>query len=311
MTAKILYTGDVKLKLNLADCILKGNIHTIEIQVNQLAPGLTNVQMPSTTGQKYIKKLGNRYIINVSNYIVHSDAEYLSEFQSSLDAIISDAGIIDYKITRIDFKIDNFTSEYRDFTKLNRTLMLMFAYLEIARLKLKKENTKRKVKTTNRINFDNLAPCGVWIEASSQWTIDYYDKAHQTDNRKLCNRLEFRNTATYSNVKEAIDVLCHDLKAMNGKYKKVQEVYNKSLLNAYEYESKEAGFSMIEFIGKHKEFICTTKQLKEFLHNIGEKDIDNKAKRYMRKYGILRYSQKEIDQAIDIYLASIKEFMEG
>ena len=288
---------------------LKASVHTAEVKSEDVS---------LIDGQKdYIKTVISKdgrqstSVINANKY--GNDIFNYRRFREVFDAILTESGIIDYRLTRADMRLDNYDpTHYRAFAKLNNYLIsaLMVTY-----------KVKNSYKTLDLMTEDQIS---IAIK-NDYFEVENYDRGHKnivTGNTKEIAqaRLEERSKAKtwrklndeqliYADSEWNMNMLKHEFtvgwserwdKARKN-LKLVQDTYNDELVKKYfdGLNARPVQFrTLTDFLIQKHDCIFTSMQMVDLLKRLGVTNAENLAKYHKKRYGIEYFSQKDVDYAI-------------
>lgn len=312
-------------KQKLHDYWHTGGIHTLSIVV----PG--TVQATTQAAQDCISvtirttkdgEIESLVTINPNKY--HGDIFRFSEFKKTVEAILNECGITEYRFIRTDLRMDNYAPrQYELYSKLNRYLLMavMITY-----------GIKNKYFSGDLLTLDQLTQ----VIKGRDFEIENYDRAaksRQTENHaELAQyRLEIRtmpsgwrkiyaaDNGKTSNMELLKAELLGDwfqrLDAALSNLDKVQAIYNEILERKWNTlkDAKPVQFgSVTEFVRRYQGVIFTRKQLIDLYQHIDDSGADpvQKANNYKKRYGIEFFSKADMQAAVQEIKRCIEHFCE-
>lgn len=289
----------------LKDYKLTGSFHTLEIQTDGIAAASESYkQAVSSNTIKEIKDgIITKTILNLNK--IDGDIFNYPDFRKALDAVITDAGIKDYAISRADFRLDNYDKEhYQMFSKLNKYLISMLAVT---------------YSVTNAYKTEDLFSQKLRSIAikNKYFEIENYDKEAESHGLDMaCSRLEERTKSFSDDLKREFTQkwFARWDKAVKNK-NKVEKRYNDELEKIYK-AGKDAFpvqfRSLTDFLIQYQNCIFSKRQMIDLLSRFDEVGADKaatRAKNHKQKYGIEYFSDHDIERAIaEIKRATLEFF---
>lgn len=312
-------------KQKLHDYWHTGGIHTLSIVVPGTVQATTQAAQDCiavtirTTKDGEIESL---VTINPNKY--HGDIFRFSEFKETMEAILNECGITEYRFIRTDLRMDNYAPrQYELYSKLNRYLLMavMIAY-----------GIKNKYFSGDLLTLKQLTQ----VIKGRDFEIENYDRAaksRQTENHaELAQyRLEIRTMpsgwrkiyAADNDKSSNMELLKADLlgewfqrfDAALSNLDKVQEAYNEILEKEWSVakDAMPVQFgSITEFVRRYQGVIFTRKQLIDLYQHIDDSGADpvQKANNYKKRYGIEFFSKADMQAAVQEIKRCIEHFCE-
>lgn len=291
---------------------LLASVHTTQIEtMNEYDDAPEYIK--NCVNSRFRKKDGGELLILNLNRLVGDLFSY-HDFTVAFDTVVSEIGIEEYAIKRIDMRFDSYDSDhYREYQKLNRYLISMLACAY---------ETKNNYKTDGLFSQRQIS---VAIK-SDDFEIENYDREVKNQNTgnvteqaksRLEERSKRKDRSTIWKVKDLEDIFCKTwfrrwdkaYKCMND----VQRRYNEALAKIY-YEDKDkkpAVFkSVSEFLRRYQDCIFTKKQLIDLLTRIGVENPETAAKNFKNRSGIEFFSKSDIKYAVDQIKRSTLRYFE-
>lgn len=248
----------IKSKLNSIN--LHSNIHTISICSTEYpkikADGVTRIHsyIREQTGE-----LTYTTQINPNKY-VGSEVYNYNDFQNILNEIVKAIGINEYRITRVDFKIDSYNDNYNELLKLNKLVILL---LSIA------YNIKNRYQSFEPLTLENLT-----VRVQNEYLeAENYNKGIESNYTDIAqNRLEVRSKAllkTKKSIPELLDSWLAKFDALPQYFEQLQSMCNTEIVRRWPLEQNIKVKSLSEYIRKYQDNIYSRKQLIELYDKIG------------------------------------------
>ncbi len=272
---------------------LRGSIHTLSVkgqnnisvlspEVSSCVTGCVNNKDGEVTRILNLNKLGNE---------IYSYSEFKDKLLYVLDAL----NMLDnYKITRVDFRLDSYSEKFfQDYLKMHRYMLSAMAL---------SYKVKNGYKTDGLFSLKTQSLCikGRHIEVENY---DKYVESSGTDS--AYSRLEERSKQFLSQndiPREFLEVWnSRWLKALNN-LELVQEKYNDSLYRLFQEQVNTVPKkfrNVRDFIMQHQDCIYTHNQLVDLLKLLGITEPESKANHYKQDYGIEFFSKTNLDKAIN------------
>lgn len=284
---------------------LHGGIHTLSVLGSYTSA--VNSNGIKTFGYRLDRETGefvSSYKINPNSFAFCND-QYLNsfkEFKATMEEIKTSCLKSDYKITRVDFRIDNYSDEYAKFFKINKIVILLLA---------RKLNINNQWQSYEPIKLYNKT-----IRVQNKFfEMEYYDRYDKTKKNGLTKaRLELRNKALNCQIKD-IPLLINQwrdlLKSIISEYASLQDIYNEELIKLWEYEKTfNKKISIIDFVKSNRDNICTTTQLQKLLLVMGAKNPTKLSYKYTHLACIELISENELKKYVNIIIKALIGFRE-
>ena len=272
-------------------------IDTIEVRSNTPTP-YNNID------KQFMRKIERRdtntesytYILNPDTANSNIPIYDCSTYYNISDYMINSLELTEPTKTRIDFRFDCFNNNYEKYAKLNKLLILLIAY---------KYNLLNIYESTNPLI---LKPLTVRAQ-NTRLEVENYNKALESPNDIVKNRLEFRSKQLYNNDNESIKEYSEFKKWCERiqesitpeNYKALQDSLNTALYGNYLIEQQETrNFSVNEFLYEYRNSIFTSKQLADLYKRMGYNDPEQSAKKYIKRKGAVLFSLKDLKIYTDI-----------
>lgn len=290
--------------------VLTGSYHTLEIKSKETVP-TQNKQISKCITTK-INSEGTIATSKINSNKLVGDIFTFSEFKKILDIILKENGINEYRITRADMRLDNYSDEhYQAFAKLNKYLISAVALTY---------SIKNRYKTVELINENQLS---IAVK-NDYFELENYDRAAKSEITKNITepakaRFEERTVSRKwreLNGGDKFFVSDWNFQLLKKEFttgwetrwnkarenlKLVQDTYNEELVKKY-YQTKNSYpvqfRTLTDFLIRYQESIFTSRQMINLLKCLGIENAENRAKYHKKRYGIEYFSQKDVDFAI-------------
>ena len=310
-------------KKKLQDYKLTGSLHTLSIK----SPGVVenvpeDVSKCISSSSVHTKGVKTTSVINPNKLM--GDVFKFSEFKTTMDTILSAAGITDYQLIRADMRFDSYDPEhYHRFTKLNRYLISMIAVTYATKNNYKAENLFSQKQLTVAIkndyfeleNYDRAAkskntgnhvePAQARIEERTigrGWRTIYGCAASDIDNMDLI-KTEFSDS-WFARWDKAVQNITEVHRRYNDE---LEMIYNNEK-NSFPTRFR----SLTDFLIQYQECIFCKSQMIDLLSRFEEvKNPKQRAENHKKRYGIEYFSQNDVQAAINEIKRATKEFFEN
>ncbi len=285
---------------------MTASIHTLSIKFNGFT-GSIQKEVKDCMKSGFFEESGiTSSKINVNR--LYGDIYKYSEFQTALNTILLDAGVKDYRITRVDVRLDSYDKEhYKRYMKLNRiiTSLLGTTY--------KTQNNYRCVDL-----FSNKQ-LSIAVK-NDYFQIEHYDKNQQSQGRdRAKSRLELRSlkwNTTEDKLKDKfIAEWEHRLDKSVENYGKMQMRYNDELVQLFKQEMNKYPKrynNLTGFLLQYQDCIFTKEQMIDLLKRFDEvSNPQNKEKNHRQKYGIDYYSKLDVLEAVEIIKRAVRAYFDS
>jgi|GEM_PF-6789157 len=212
-----------------------------------------------------------------------------SAFKEVMEKVFDEIGVSDFKWKRIDLSFNTMNNQYyENYTKLNRLLIACFA------------SANNDCNTYDTKDFWSGRTKSLATKNSYR-EIEFYDKKDESQNRSpYYSRLELRSLRVCSDIEtEFLNLWFHRLDKALQQFENVQHKFNQHMAEVYLNDLKKKKherqfLSINSFLMTRKDYIFTSKQMKNLLMLIGlnEKQAQNKAYNF-KKYHKIEYFKKE------------------
>jgi len=285
-----------------------GNNHTTEIRSNDI-PKIPDNQKFFTSiwidPQKRTGEVISKSKVNVSNF---GEGEVLtySHFMSVIDKIINIVQLSDFTFRRSDFKLDSFViNDYDNFFKLNKLIVMLFTCIFTIKV-------KDRAETTDLFTNDRYS---IFIK-NDDVEIQFYDKVRESEGKNpATSRLEFRKKRMETKDLSTIgDYWCKQLSKLSSHYEELQQKINNELIAVYWRDKNKYPVlfrSANEFIMQHQSSIFSHKQLTDLYQRMGYTSAAKRAKNYKYRYGLERFSKRDIDEIAKKYQTAVRFYFEN
>lgn len=237
------------------------------------------------------------------NVYLYGDAAYINDFKE-FRHILKDITKRYFEdqpiITRVDFRIDNYGGQYTDLLKINKIVLLLLAkYLNI----------------NNR--WESTDPIALYRKTvraqDKRYEIEYYDRFDKTGREGLTrSRLEVRNKGLKVPINAMPGLLrewCERLKNIVVNYDALQNEYNSKLFSLWQDEREQRiTVSVLDFVRKYQQNICTSQQLQKLLAMMGANNPKMLAYEYRYKADMEFISANDLKQYTKILKRALQEF---
>lgn len=235
------------------------------------------------------------------------DTSYFDGYKFCIDDMFRKAQFKRPVKTRIDFRFDNYDTEYKDCYKVNKLLLLLIA-------------TKYKVKNTYQ-SIDMLTAEQKTIRIQTKYfEVEFYNKQIEEPESSIKTRLELRSKALYNDYSEAEEQE-KEIKQLDLWVKRLTGICDADLLNTVtdrlnahlierysELKAQRKINNIAEFVTKYDDFFFTRKQLVSFYSSIGIEYPEQTATNYKRNHKIEFFSLRELRNYVGDILASVYLF---
>ena len=285
---------------------LTASIHTVSIMFDGMIDSIEDVRISDCIQSSYFKN-SKKTSCKINVHRLNGDILKYSEFQAALDTVTVSAGIKEYKITRVDVRLDSYDVEYyRKYCKLNRLLLslLSTAYTVTNNYQCNHMYTGEQLSLSIRNDY---------------FQVEYYDKAQQSKGRdRAKSRLELRSLKKKLLPDKLKMQFLEDwnrrLDNAVGYFENMQMKYNDELEKLYLQDQMTVPrkyTSINNFLVQYQESIFTKKQMINLLERLKEvKNPQNKAKNFRQKYKIEYYSLRDVQEYIEQIKEAVVQFFE-
>lgn len=238
----------------------------------------------------------------------------LSEYKSTIKDIFDELKLENLEIRRIDFRFDDYSSEYRDLFKLNQLLFLLLSI----RLSINNDYSSYGIKSPE---MKTLRIQNSRIEA------EFYNKKKQEPNGNIKCRLELRSKGLKyilehipdETIIEKIELMkwIDNLNAISElkkeDYDKIIEGLNNEIIKCYKSDVDHNEYTKTDYnsmIQRYNKYIYTRRQLVDLYRRLGYCSAESMASKYKGRHtGIEFFSIYEIRKYIKHIFASARTFI--
>ncbi len=221
-------------------------------------------------------------------YIVDS----YSEFQKIVQKLFDEIGVTDFKWKRIDLSFNTMNScYYENYTKLNRLLIACIA------------DSANDYNTHDTKNFWNGKTKSL-VTKNGYREVEFYDKNDESNGKSpYFSRLELRSKRISECIEhEFLELWFTRLDKATKHFENVQERFNRNMAELYisdmaKRKRDREFLSVNSFLMARKDYIFTSKQLKDLLVMIGfpkDKAV-NKAYNFKKHHTIEYYKKEDLE----------------
>ena len=274
------------------DIELIGGIDTLEVTTSTYLPPDTFAFITHDSTRRYAQDEGRepKYKYRFNPDKTHFDTSTLMGYKAALDTMITTTAVINPVKTRIDFRFDNYASEYTNTFKLNKLLVLLIA---------EKYDIKNRYQCIDLLTAELKTLCikNKYIEAEA------YNKAIEEPGSLIQWRLELRSKALYDDEDEENK----ELRELNKWYVRLADAtttanfnalineINIHLMRRYAEQKAKGEFARDnEFIVKYADFIFSTRQLTDLYKRMGYARPEKQTTTYRKNHKIEFFSLGQI-----------------
>ncbi len=293
--------------MNINDIELHAGIHTLYI-VTDDTPNNNNVKGVSKIHSTINQNTGvilHGMKINPNKYL-YGDHQYInsySEYARTIDEMMRIKGIEDYRIQRVDFRIDNYNNTFDNLYKLNNAIVHMLA------MSLNIDNRYKSSKGDMPHNI---------VARNSTKEIECYNRIEKEGEGLTKTRLELRQfykleKAVY---KDSIINICEEwIRILNNKlmsmyYSRFQTEQTRRICQEWRKGTENGTIrNHIDLIARNKNYIYTSDQMNKVCNGLGlATDVGYVYRcrigiEYYKLCDIMQYIEK-ITDALNIFLTS-------
>ncbi len=286
---------------------LTASIHTISIIFDGKIDIIDEGRINDCIQCSYFADTGRTNCkINVNR--LYGDIYKYSEFKTVLDTIIANVGIEEYRISRVDVRLDSYDkNDYEKYAKLNRLLLSLLgtAY-----------STPNNYKSIDLFTHQQLS----MSVRNDYFQVECYDKYRQSNGKDLAkSRLEFRSLKKRIGIEDLKDKFIEEWdrrweKALKS-FDEMQLKYNQALEREYkqdQFNYPRKYTSVNNFLRQYQECIFTKNQmidLAERFENV--RNPKNLEKNYRQRYGIEYYDFQNVKEILQGIRESVIHFFES
>lgn len=240
------------------------------------------------------------------NRFGYISTEY-SEFKEIVQGVFDEIGIEDFEWKRIDLSFNSMDScHYEDYAKLNRLLIACIA------------DSSNDTNTYDTKNFWNGKAKSLATKNGYR-EVEFYDKKDATNYKSpYYSRLELRSKRISGSIEhEFKDIWFERLDKAVRHFEKVQERFNQNMAESYMRDLAKKKhdrdyLSITSFLMAKREYIFTSKQMRNLLMMIGlsENEARNKAYNFKKQHSIEYYKKEDLEAIVDEIKVRIIEYFE-
>ena len=229
-----------------------------------------------------------------------------SDFQKVMKTVFDEIGVDDFKWKRLDLSFNtlNDSEYYENYTKLNRLLIACFA------------SATNDFNTYDTRNF--WSGCTKSLATKNNYReVEFYDKQDQTQRKSpYYSRLEFRSLRMRGDIEtEFLKIWFDRLDKAAQEFENVQHKFNQHMaeiyLNDLKKKKQERQFlSINSFLMTRKDYIFTSRQMKNLLMLIGlnEEQAKNKAYNFKKHHKIEYFKKTDLESIVSEIKARITDY---
>lgn len=221
-----------------------------------------------------------------------------STFEGILNYIISDMGLSEYYLNRVDFRVDNFTGHYDDYLKINRLLLLLIDY---------DWDRHNRYESHDFLTLDNLT---LRIQ-SKRFEVEYYNKREQAPAGLVESRLELRSKALTGDdlIPNLIEEWCRRLDRTPNPYHAILDKQNLFLIQRY-VEERTLLKSDWEFVRRYEGNIFSRQQLATLFESLSIKNPLKAANNFFDKNRrVTRISQDDVASYAQLVTTALRDYL--
>lgn len=287
------------------------SIHTIEAKSHDI-PNIPEQMINSTyisakmsTPNKDTGQISSTSKINVSNFGEGEVLKY-SQFKRIIGEITEQVGLQKWYYSRADLKFDSFgIGNYNNYLKLNKLLTMLFTMV----FTIKPKNQKQAI----GLFTDEVT--SLWVK-NDDIEIQCYNKDEQSEGKNPADaRFEVRRKRLYTDDISIIrDYWLKKFDQLPQYYNQLQDKINDYLIQSY-LQDKDKLPKVFrnenDFVMQHQNSIFCHRQLVDLYQRMGFKNADRKARNYKARYGLERFSKKDIEVILSKYKQGIKNYFDN
>lgn len=278
------------IKMSIESKVFHFGIHTLEISHNGVAFA-KSIETERCINSKFSRiypheGITREWIVLNPNRYYERYITTFSEFKNVLSQILHDLDIEEFKIIRVDFRIDDEEDTYEQLLKFNKLFALLYA---------------SKYKVNRYQSFDPLTLEGLAISINNNtFEIQNYNKNLQSDGcDDFQNRLELRtkriNFSSLDDIPEAFTFWKRSFSKTYIQFVQLQHLCNASLVKRWRGEAGNLVRSQSEFIRKYQENFFTRSQLIDYLETIQpEGDVKKRASNLVYENDIVLFKAENV-----------------
>lgn len=305
---------------------LTGSIHTLQIKSSDIPEIPTELQeCISSSTRKNHGMIEAISIINPNKLL--GDCFSFTEFEDCFTSILEECGVTDYKLMRVDFRMDSYESEfYRVYAKLHKYLLSCLAVTYNVRNAYKTENLFSNRLLSMAIKNDYLQCECYNREEKSKLTENHEEKAKsRLEERTMPKSWRMIASKKFENNMESNleDIRREFVNTWSDRWKKaiatpnVEAVWSKFNSElARIYQEDKAAYpvkfrSLTDFLIQYQDCIFCHRQLVNLLELIGVDNPESRARNHKKRYGIEYFSKCDLKKAVaEIKRATCEFFSE-
>lgn len=236
-------------------------------------------------------------------YIV---TEY-STFKKIVRNIFTELGLDDFEWRRVDLSFNSMDScHYENYAKLNRLLIACIAF------------SSNDANTYDTKNFWNGKAKSLATKNGYR-EVEFYDKRDASNNKSpYYSRLELRSKRISSSIEHEFQCIWFErLDRALQYFEQVQDRFNRNMAETYledlEKRKQDRDYiSVTNFLLAKKEYIFTSKQMRNLLMLLGltEKEARYKAYNFKKQHSIEYYKKEDLEAIVNEIKVKITEYFE-
>lgn len=241
-----------------------------------------------------------KYVVNPDKANGNRTITSYSEYQKVFEMMIEKMELTNPSISRIDYRFDRYSGNYKDSLKLNTALLLLLS---------QEYKVRNKYSSKDLLTAEDLT---IRIQ-NKYFESEYYNKRIESPNESIESRLELRTKCLADGADEVNELDLWfariDKAVTRTKYRELLETINYHLILEYKSE-KESNPSIKpnEFLYEHRSRIFSRNQLKEFYSKLGYGNPNEAAKKFISRRNVETVSYKEIQDYINVLIIASETF---
>lgn len=302
---------------------LTGSIHTLQVKSADIPEIPTKLQeCISSSIRKSNGKIEAISIINPNKLV--NDCQSFTQFEECFSSILKECGVTDYKLMRVDLRLDSYDSEhYRLYAKLHKYLLSCLAVTYKVRNVYKTENLFSNQLLSMAIKNEYIQCECYNREEKSKLTENHEEKAKsRLEERTMPKSWRMIASKKFENKSESNieDMRREFVDNWSDRWKKaiatpnVEDVgvkFNSELAKIYQ-EDKAAYpvkfRSLTDFLIQYQDCIFCHRQLVNLLELIGVDNPESRARNHKKRYGIEYFSRSDLKKAVDEIKRATEKF---
>lgn len=302
---------------------LTGSIHTLQVKSADIPEIPTKLQeCISSSIRKSNGKIEAISIINPNKLV--NDCQSFIQFEECFSSILKECGVTDYKLMRVDLRLDSYDSEhYRLYAKLHKYLLSCLAVTYKVRNVYKTENLFSNQLLSMAIKNEYIQCECYNREEKSKLTENHEEKAKsRLEERTMPKSWRMIASKKFENKSESNieDMRREFVDNWSDRWKKaiatpnVEDVgfkFNSELAKIYQ-EDKAAYpvkfRSLTDFLIQYQDCIFCHRQLVNLLELIGVDNPESRARNHKKRYGIEYFSRSDLKKAVDEIKRATEKF---